>query len=263
MTGVATWEDGPEYAPVDWPSGFVAPAIPPLSDSPAMPDPSAGAPVAPPARFDAPRDPVPPLAALVPDTSPGRDPHEPFQVLSSVVTDGSAWGSVHSVQAAAVPGAPVAWTPDQAVASAYAPPPPMQGFPAPGTPQWFGPATTYETTQLQVPLTAATVAEGLSWGLIITLLLGGVISFLSPVLLVVGFFLVAQTRFRRGIVKVGFYLAMAIVALAGAGAFLGSNDGDITWTSMGTVSLVSCWLLLAYGLVVQVVAIRDGDRPEQ
>lgn len=260
MAVVATWEDGPEYAPVDWPTGFVAPAIAPLDDTPPAPDLSAGAPLEPPARFDTPHDPVPPLAALVPDSGPVRDPHEPFQVTSAVVTDGSAWGSVHS--ASAGPIAPATWTPDQAVASAYAPPPPMQGFPAPGTPQWFGPGATYETNQLQVPLTFATVTEGLSWGLIITLGVGGLVAFLSPVLLVVAYFLVAQTRFRRGIVKIGFYMAMVIVVLAGAGAFLGGNDVDIAWTSMGTVSIVSCWLLLLYGLVVEAVAIRSGDRPE-
>lgn len=263
MTDVATWEDGPEYAPVDWPSGFVAPAITPLSDVPPAPDPSAGAPVEPPARFDAPQDPVPPLTALVPDLGPVRDPYEPFQVVSAVVTDGSAWGSVHSVQAVAAPAAPMVWTPDQAVASAYAPPPPMQGFPAPGTPEWFGPGAAYETNQLQVPLSAATVTQGLSWGLIITLLLGGVMSFLSPLLLVVAYFLVSQTRYRKRIIRIGFYMAMVILALAFAGAYLGSGDVDVAWTSMGTISVVSCWLLLLYGLVVQVVAIRGGDHPEQ
>ena len=256
---MATWEDGPEYAPVDWPSGFVAPAIPPLSEAVPAPDLSAGAPAEPPARFDAPHDPVPPLAALVPATGPTRNPVEPFQVASAVVTDGSAWGSVHSVQSIAAPTAVVTWTPDQAVAPAYPPPAPMQGFPAPGTPEWFGPPTAYETNQLQVPLTVGNVAEGLSWGLIITLLLGGVVTFLSPVLLAIGFFLVSQTQFRRQIVKIGFILALVIVGLAGVGGLVGSDDA---WGPMTTTSVVSCWLLLVYGIVVQVVAIRSGDRPE-
>jgi hypothetical protein len=256
---VATWEDGPEYAPVDWPTGFVAPAIPPLSEALPSQDPSAGAPVEPPARYDAPHDPVPPLAALVPAAGPTRDPNEPFQVASAVVTDGSAWGSVHSVQAIAAPAPITTWTPDQAVAPAYPPPAPMQGFPAPGTPQWFGPPAAYETNQLQVPLTAGNVAEGMGWGLIITLILGGIVSFLSPVLLVIAFFLVSQARFRRQIVKIGFFLAMLIVALAGAGGIVGSDDA---WTPMCTASVIACWLLLVYGLVVQVVAIRGGDRPE-
>lgn len=256
---MATWEDGPEYAPVDRPAGFVAPAIPPLSEAASSTDLSWGAPTEPPARFDAPQDPVPPLAALVPSTGPTRNPTEPFQVASALVTDGSAWGSVHSVQAIAVPAHVTTWTPDQAVAPAYPPPAAMQGFPAPGTPQWFGPPTTYETNQLQVPLTAGNVAEGLSWGLIITLVLGGIVSFLSPVLLAIGFFLVSQTQFRRQIVKVGFILALVIVGLAGAGGIVGSDDA---WAPMTTTSVISCWVLLVYGVVVQVVAIRSGDRPE-
>jgi hypothetical protein len=137
---------------------------------------------------------------------------------------------------------------------------PVQGFPAPGTPQWFGPPTTYETNQLQVPLTAGTITEGLGWGLIITLVLGGILSFLSPVLLAIGFFLVSQTRFRRQIVKIGFILAMVVVGLAGAGGIVGSDDA---WGPMSATALISCWILLVYGVVVQVVAIRSGDHPEQ
>lgn len=257
---MATWEDGPEYGPVDWPSGFVAPAIRPLGEATPSTDLSAGAPAEPPARFDAPHDPVPPLAALVPSTGPVRNPTEPFQVASALVTDGSAWGSAHSVQAIAAPVGAVTWTPDQAVAPAYPPPAPMQGFPAPGTPQWFGPPTAYETHQLQVPLTPGSIAEGLGWGLIITLLLGGIMSFMSPVLLAIGFFLVSQTRFRSQIVKIGFILAMVIVGLAGAGGIVGSDDA---WAPMCTTAVISCWVLLVYGLVVQVGAIRSGDRPEK
>lgn len=259
---MATWEDGPEYAPVEWPTGFVAPPVEPLASASPDLDPSAGAPLVPPARFDAPTDPTPPLAALVPDTGPTRNPQEPFEVVSAMVTAGSAWGSAHSVQSVPLPATAPVWTPDQAVASTYAPPPPAEGFPAPGTPQWFGPPTMYESTRMRVPLTAGNVAEGLSWGLIITLMLGGIIAYLSPVLLVIGFFLVGQVRYRQRLVRFGMILAMAIVGLAGAGGVVGTGDAAVAWESMGTVSQVACWLLILYGLVVEVVAIRGGDRPE-
>ena len=259
---MATWEDGPEYAPVEWPTGFVAPEIGPLSVAPPAADPSAGAPVEPPARFDQPHDPVPPLAALVPSTAPTRDPAEPFEVVSAVVTAGSAWGSAHSPQAIATPEAAPLWTPDQAVASNYPPPQPVQGFPAPGTPEWFGPPTAYEANQVHVPLTAGTVVEGLSWGVIITLLVGGLISYLSPVLLVVALFLTGQVRYRRRIVRIGVVIAMAVVVIAGAGAMVGTSDTTLAWESMDTASLWSCWLLIVYGLGVSAFAIRSGDRPE-
>lgn len=257
---MATWEDGPEYAPVDWPTGFIAPATSVLSAAPLTTGTSAGAPTTPPERFDPPREPVPSLVTLVPSTGPSRDPREPFQVAAAIITDGSAWGSAHSVQAIASPAAPTGWTPEQAVAPVYAPPPPVQGYPAPGTPQWFGPPATYESSQFQVPLTAASVAEGLGWGMIITLVLGGIVPLLSPVLLVIAFFLIGQTRFRTRVLKVGFIVAMAIVGLAGVGGFVGSEDA---WGPMGTTSMIGCWVLLVYGIVIQVVAIQHGDRPER
>jgi hypothetical protein len=262
MALVATWEDGPEYAPVEWPTGFVAPEIGPLSVASSFADPSADAPAEPPARFDPPHDPVPALATLVPTTAPTRDPAEPFQVVSAVVTAGSAWGSAHSTQAIATPEAAPMWTPDQAVAPNYPPPPPTQGFPSPGTPGWFGPPTAYEANRVHVPLTVSTVAEGLSWGLIIALVLGGIIAYLSPVLLVIAFFLAGQARYRHGLVRIGVILAMVIVVIAGAGAMVGTSDSTLAWESMDTASVWSCWLLIVYGLAISAFAIRSGERPE-
>jgi hypothetical protein len=115
---------------------------------------------------------------------------------------------------------------------------------------------------MRVPLTVSAVAEGLSWGLIITLLLGGIINYLSPVLLVIALFLTGQVNYRRRIVKLGVILALVIVAVAGAGGLVGTSDVTVAWESMGTASLWSCWLLIVFGLVVQVISIRGGDRPE-
>ena len=259
---MATWEDGPEYAPVEWPTGFVAPDASPLSTAAPVADPSAGAPAEPPARFDEPHDPVPPLASLVPTTAPTRDPAEPFQVASAVVTAGSAWGSAHSTQAVAAPEVAPIWTPDQAVASNYPPPDAVQGFPAPGTPGWFGPPTAYEADKVHVPLTFGTVAEGLSWGIIIVLILGGIISYLSPVLLFISVFLAGQVRYLRGIVRIGIIVALAVVAIAGVGAMVGTSDTTLAWESMDTASVWCCWLLIAFGLGISVFAIRRGDHPE-
>ena len=259
---MATWEDGPEYAPVEWPTGFVAPRIGPLSTAEPQSDPSAGAPSEPPVRFDAPPDPVPPLADLVPSTAPTRDPAEPFQVVSAVVTTGSAWGSAHSTQAVALPAGAPAWTPDQAVAPNYPPPAPVQGFPAPGTPGWFGPPTEYEAKRVTVPLTVGTVGEGLSWGLIITLLLGGVITYLSPVLLLISVFLTAQVRYRRQIMRYAVVAGLVITVVAGFGAMVGTADSTLTWESMGTTAVWCSWLLILFGLGLTSWSIRRGDRPE-
>ncbi len=260
---MATWEDGPEYAPVEWPSAFVAPDALPLTAAAPHLDASAGASVVPPERFEQPKEAVPALADLVPAPGDVRDPAEPFHVASAVMTAGSAWGSAHSTQAFAVPAALPAWTPDQAVASAYPPPQAVQGFPAPGTPEWFGPPTApYEPEQVHVPLNVGTVAEGMSWGLIITLLLGGILSYLSPVLLLIAFLLTGQVRYRRREMKVAIIVAMVIVVIAGAGAMAGTSDATLAWESMDTASVWCCWLLILVGASLSVLAIRRGERPE-
>lgn len=183
-------------------------------------------------------------------------------MVSAVVTAGSAWGSAHSTQAIATPEAAPLWTPQQAVASNYPPPQAVEGFPAPGTPEWFGPPTAYEANPVHVPLNFGTVAEGLSWGVIITLLVGGLISYLSPVLLLISLLLTGQVRYRRRVVRIGVVVAMAIVFIAGAGAMVGTSDTTLAWQSMGTASVWSCWLLIAFGLGVSAFAIRSADRPE-
>jgi len=63
-------------------------------------------------------------------------------------------------------------------------------------------------------------------------------------------------------VKFGVILALVIVGVAGAGGLVGTSDAMLAWESMDTASVWSCWLLIVFGLVVQVISIRSGDRPE-
>ncbi|GAB3622916.1 hypothetical protein GCM10027418_09980 [Mariniluteicoccus endophyticus] len=117
---MATWEDGPEYAPAQRPDAFRSPAAPPLDVAPPRPRPSADAPRALPVfRQDRP---APPLESLAPRGDDPRDPHQEFEVASSTLTEpDSAWGAVathHAPQQVWSPptGAPV-------VAAAPAPDP--------------------------------------------------------------------------------------------------------------------------------------------
>lgn len=259
---MATWEDGPEYAPVDWPTGFVAPNIASLQASATTPSPSSEPPTQAPARFDQPRDPVPPLESLKPAPTQTRNPADPFQVATAVMTAGSAWESAHSTQATAAPASVAPWTPDQAVTSAYPPPQQLPGFPAPGTPEWFGPPAQYDAKNVRVPLTVGNVAEGFSWGIIITLVVGAAISFLSPILLIISVLIAQQVRYRRRIVRTGIIAAMALVAISGAVSLATTYDTEIAWGTMCSVSVWTCVLLLIFGFGVTAFAIRNGDRPE-
>lgn len=95
MESMASWEDGPEYAPVERPSEFAVAPAPPLEVVPAPERPTAGAPQDRPA-FDGPRVPAPRLVDLVPVVADQRDPARPFDVVSSTLTSmDSAWGSAH------------------------------------------------------------------------------------------------------------------------------------------------------------------------
>ena len=111
---MATWEDGPEYAPLERPDAFDEPTVADLETPPDRPVP----PAAPADRpvFDDPASPVPPLAALVPAPPEQRDPSEPFDVVASAMTaETSAWASAH-------------WTTSQSQGSGPVPGP---GGPAP------------------------------------------------------------------------------------------------------------------------------------
>ena len=92
---MATWEDGPEYAPIERPAEFQNPDAPPLETAPTYMQVAAWAPKSRP-LFDNPSAPLTPLSGLVPaQREEIRDPQKPFTVVSSMMTSDSAWGAVH------------------------------------------------------------------------------------------------------------------------------------------------------------------------
>ncbi len=103
---MATWEDGPEYAPLERPDAFADPSV--ATVGLAAPPPAPVPPPAPTERpaFADPGQPVPPLAALVPAPPARRDPNVPFDVAASLMTaETSAWASSHFPTAPAGPTA--------------------------------------------------------------------------------------------------------------------------------------------------------------
>ena len=132
---MATWQDGPEYAPLVPPSGF-EPAGPPSHDladaahdrgaEPAQ-QPSAPAPRAQPS-FTAPESAVP-LETLGSEGPEQRDPHEPFVVLTRTASSGSAWLAAHTASSD-----PLTSPPADASAPELGPPPAAHpaSVPAPG-----------------------------------------------------------------------------------------------------------------------------------
>lgn len=80
---MATWKDGPEYAPTHRPDGFATPEVEPLDAAPPAEPITPGA-IPPPSQFQDVQ--VPPLTQVGHDAAPSRSPQQPFDVASASLT---------------------------------------------------------------------------------------------------------------------------------------------------------------------------------
>ena len=297
---MATWEDGPEYAPRERPSSFAEPPLAPLEPVPPAGQPAANAPAARP-QFGQPEAPVAPLADLVPVPPDVRDPHQPFDVAASTLTGDSAWGSLHwsapgpetPGPAAGAPGGPPAVVPPPAptdfpgAAPAAVPAPlpgswsstpswpapdqPLQvqppaahpgGFPAPGTPGWFAPPPPYGEQPPGARVDAKRLIEAATPGLCVCLAIGGLIYVLAPIMLVVALALSGRVRVGQPGVRYAFRAAAVLVGLI-AVLGLGSEAALASgwWGFVGLWSLAVCWAMLVVLLVLVWQALRRPATP--
>jgi hypothetical protein len=283
MLAMATWEDGPEYAPLERPAEFASPAAKPLDEAPPVVAAVESAPLQRP-QFRDPSAPVAPLSTLVPVVQDPRDPQLPFDVVTTNLTSGSAWGSAHGGLPPAGPVSPAAMRPaPAALPAAYAPesllplaadpadpwpvaapvpgyPPPVRGtFPSPGTAEWFGPGP-YGERPPPPRVDARQVLEAATPGLLIVLGVGALIFVLSPVLLAVAFSLrsrvrVAQQQVRRALgIALGLMIFFAFVGLSGQP--LGFSEW---WSFVGFWSLLRCWASLVTVGVLVYRGLRGGS----
>lgn len=278
IAGMATWRDGPEYAPTARPEAFVAPPAQPLEEPPPDSHPSAGSPTEQPV-FTPPERDTPDLATLIPSSAPGRDPRLAFEVVSSALTTPTAWGAAHTA-----PSAPLApppdppWSPQQplapgsaAVTSSIPQPPqvqprPMvnpQSFPAPGTPQWFSPPESgqrYSPPPPQVSLSQ--VVRAVTPAVLITLGIGALVNSLSIVMLALSFGLSSRIAYRPVQVRAAYLVSLGIAGLVGVVSLV-ADDLYLpsAWGAASSAAQAVCWLLpFALGLVV-ALALGKGERP--
>lgn len=142
---MATWQDGPEYAPLAPPTGY-EPAVASTPAAPTPPPRVAPAPAGPGAgaltpAFAPPSGTVP-LAGLGPARRPSRDPRHPFPAASRPQRTGSAWRSVH------------------AAGTGDAPTPPQAAAPGPYAPAPYGPTPHAPTPQAPAPYAQVPPAPG-------------------------------------------------------------------------------------------------------
>lgn len=287
MGDMATWRDGPEYAPHERPEAFVDPRTAPLAAPVSAPS-LATAPAEEP-LFTPPQQPTPDLASLIPSAGAGRDPRLAFEVISTPLTSTTppaptAWGAAHATAPPASPARtePVVtatWTPQQpipptgpAVQGSIPMPPPLQAhapinpasFPAPPAPPFYPPpAPGQRYGQAPGQVTFNQVWQAVTPGVFIALVVGAVLSWLSVLMLLMAYSLAIRVQYRRRLVRMILGGAAGLVAAVG-GVTLWLDDFYLTsaWDNASGVAQVLCWLLpFAVGLVT-AVALTRGERPE-
>jgi hypothetical protein len=267
MTCMATWEDGPEYAPLERPADFTPAAVAPLSVAPPVHQMAALAPKDRPV-FDQPPEPLAPLATLVPVAEETRDPQVPFAVVSSTMTSDSAWGAVHwgapTGPPAGLPAAaPTPWAPSQPLPLPRTQPlPPDNRFPTPGTPGWFGPGPYAAQPPASPPVGPKAVWDAAMPGMCICLAVGGLVYVVAPILFAVAFGLSRSVKVAREQVRRVFAAGAAVLGLVGIVAALTNDEGfPQWWTVIGGWSVVVCWGVLLTSLVLVYRGLRDGQQP--
>lgn len=294
MDAMATWQDGPEYAPTARPDAFVSPDAAPLTPS-APAGTTAGVGVPPgaprPDYAPAPEGDVP-LDRIGAPTPTQRDPHQAFAVETTPLTSpgtlavapsptlplpgwapptgqpASAWGAVHAPQAP--PRPQQAWAPELPFQPPVAPPmnvpapasawPPPQvnpsTFPPPQPPGWYPAQPDPPGPGPLRPVTLAQMLAAATPAVVIALVAGGIVTPVSLPLFLVANVLAARVRHRRARVRQAFQVGLvASVVLGAIGA----------WFSPATVDVVALWgqvngwSQLACWAVAAAVLLIQGD----
>lgn len=253
---MASWQDGPEYAPSARPSAFVMPDAEPLRIDPAPARPAEPVPTDEP-RFTAPEQDQPALAALAPSAAPGRNPNLPFVSQSTPLTSteprlptqpfGVGGGPISGYLAPPIPQAPVHVNP--------AP------FAAPGTPAWFAPPGAAAPSEPR-RVGARQLLAGITPGVAITLAIGMLFSWAAPFTLVIAFVLSSRIGYRREAVHrtwqlTGFVLlGIAMVTLTAIG-----NDLESLFAALAGVCQFASWAVAITLTSIVALALHDGEQP--
>lgn len=283
MVDMATWQDGPEYAPIERPDDFAAPSIAPLDSPPPRAPLSAGAPLDRP-EVEPPSAPVADLATLEAAVGePPRDPHRPFEVVRAIMTDAtSAWSAAHSASSSILtaPASPT-WAPPSgapvSTATLNRPPAPSHGLgsgersilrPPPTQPiQITGSAYTVQGADFAgaerppASVTFADLLASITPAVAICLLLGGFIAPISLLLFIVAFCLTVRLRVAVREIRYTFIGASVIIGLAAVVLVFAGNTLGSWWNTVGQVSVVLCWLVLLVSCVLLFRALQAGAVP--
>ncbi len=250
---MATWKDGPRYAPLTRPYGFAEPAeAVSLDGEPGV----IAKPVAPDSQPDSYQQdrPVVPLESIVPTAPDSRDPNQAFDVLAAALT---SMGEAHTAREVATNGPR---TPDQpfnivtstpSVSSSWAPPPAPQA----------APVQPLRQVSLSDCLTAAYPP------FLILLAVVGLVALTEPFFAVLAlvaapFVFVTRVRFRvKRLRQINLAVVGGLALIWFVDYLLGMSTANIQLMS-NTWILLGCWGLAVADVVLQWVAMRHGERPD-
>ncbi|MCL2784769.1 MAG: hypothetical protein FWD55_04895 [Propionibacteriaceae bacterium] len=249
---MATWKDGPRYAPAARPAGFAEPAealsLAPAPVPPALPP----APPMPPDGFQ-PTGQGKPLEAIVPIIKDARDPHQAFSTVASLMTSGDATSTV-AVNAPAgssgrVPYEPFRIIPATPTAASWAPP---DASMVPAKPIY--PVSPRDCIQAAYP------------PLLIVMVVSAIVATVNVwlpliVLIAAPFLLATRVRFR---VKQLQATCSIILGILGVVFFIQMFMYSLSYNFAVTLDLwvpVACLALPGAAILLQWLGIRNGERP--
>lgn len=288
---MATWEDGPEYAPAERPIEFSEPdgdeGARRLSVAPARPQPSAGAPITRP-LFEQ-RHQVRPLPDHEIITEDPRDPTVAFQVNHSTMTtapqQSNAWGAAHMpimISGASQQPTPApAPSPLQPIAPGQPPMPPTgptqpgpPGQPQPGTmppgqPPSMMPATQYRARGLP-PLSFGSFYRSLTPFVLFTLIGAGIINPISIFLYAAALWFStrgprSRSEYYRSAITNTYWIGAGLIGTTMVvGLLMGPSSVGQWWELTNQISQIAafCTLAVATGAICHALNIGRAPDPD-
>ena len=249
---MATWKDGPRYAPTERPRGFAEP--PPSVSLEAQPIPAR----VPPAPTEAPTEfqmdkPAVPLDTIEPTVAAQRDPSEPFASHSAIMTSSDA--ELISLSAPTV-------AEDRSPTQPFS----IASSPTASALTWAPPPDSARPVQVKHKVSASDAINAAYPPFLITLGVVGVVATIETLipmvtLAVSPFFLIPRVRFRVDQLKKVAYIILAILAVLWIISFvIGSSIYNISIGMKGWV-FVACWGLGVADILLQYLGLRNGETP--
>ena len=269
MNCMATWEDGPEYAPIERPSDFQNPDAAPLKIAPPYAQMAAWAPKDRPV-FDSPGETGRATVDLAADARGA--PRPAGTVCRGVQHDDLRLGLGSRALGFADKSARWAcrrgWDPvtgcrhprpEQPLVVGSGNNPPPGNFPAPGTPDWFGPGPYGQQPRPSSPVTARAVLDAATPGLCTCLVIGGLVYFLSPIILCISVSLAGRVKVAKEEIRRVFMLGISVLAAIAVFGMLTVDTGFAEWWRfVGGWGLLMCWSLLGSTLLLVYRRLKSG-----